>query len=193
MALKTVTPSTLVTVPTTDLLAHVRGSTQDNTLLGAYRSAAVAYVEAATNRAMGATVYRYSMDGFPGREVCLPRSPLTSSTSVSVSYRVQGSTSYTAITSGYWVDADSEPPRVVLKTNVTWPDVSLSSANGFRVQFTAGSTTASNVPAALTQAVRLLVAHWYENRESVVVGTVQAKVAQTVDSLVWAEKVPEFP
>lgn len=51
------------------------------------------------------------------------------------------------------------------------------------VLLTAGWATAADVPGNLKQAIRMLVAHWYENRETVVVGTITSEVQFGVDQL----------
>ena len=64
----------------------------------------------------------------------------------------------------------SEPARLVLSAGA----VQLSPArllNAFEVAFTAGyGDEASDVPAPIRHALKLLVAHWFEHREPVVVG-----------------------
>lgn len=41
---------------------------------------------------------------------------------------------------------------------------------GFKIEDTFGGDDQDDVPSALIQAVQLLAAHWYENREAVLVG-----------------------
>lgn len=47
------------------------------------------------------------------------------------------------------------------------------------------------VPVTIKHAIKLLVAHWYEHRESVAEGSM-AEIPQAVQSLLWSEKVLEF-
>ena len=51
------------------------------------------------------------------------------------------------------------------------------------VRLTAGWAMPANVPANLKQAIRMLVAHWYENREAALAGTVSSQVQFGVDML----------
>ncbi|MDO9125489.1 MAG: head-tail connector protein, partial [Parvibaculum sp.] len=57
-----------------------------------------------------------------------------------------------------------EPPRVAAKRGQAWPMPATRLA-GIAVDFTAGYGAAAAVPAPLKQAVLLLAAHWFENRE----------------------------
>jgi uncharacterized phiE125 gp8 family phage protein len=50
-----------------------------------------------------------------------------------------------------------------------WPDVLLG-PDGWRVTFEAGFSSGS-LPPALYQAMLMLVAHWFENREAVLAST----------------------
>lgn len=112
--------------------------------------------------------YDYWLDGWPeGREIALPMPPLQSVDGVY--YHDEDDTEYTLATSDYLVDTHRWPGRVVLRNDASWPSVTLRAANGARVRFTAGyGDSASDVPEHIRHAIRLLVGHFYENRESVV-------------------------
>lgn len=65
----------------------------------------------------------------------------------------------------YYADTVSRPGRVVLRDSVVWP-TNIRSVNGLVVTYKAGfGTTAANVPFQLRQAIKVIAAHWYENRE----------------------------
>jgi uncharacterized phiE125 gp8 family phage protein len=56
--------------------------------------------------------------------------------------------------------------------------------NAFEVAFTAGyGDEASDVPEPLRHAIKLLVAHWFEQREPVVLGAAAQEVPATVAGL----------
>jgi uncharacterized phiE125 gp8 family phage protein len=48
-----------------------------------------------------------------------------------------------------------------------WPYTGTFSHRTYRVRFVAGYTTAADIPAPLKLAMKMLVAHWYRNREAV--------------------------
>jgi hypothetical protein len=68
-------------------------------------------------------------------------------------------------TSTYVVDAASSPGRVSLAQYKIWP-VTRIAPGAVRIAFTAGFGDASAVPEDYKTAIKLLAAHWYENREA---------------------------
>ena len=61
---------------------------------------------------------------------------------------------------------------------------------GAQVDFTVGyGSAAADVPEAIRQALKLLVAHWYEVRAPVEVGTIAARIPDTVSELLMPFKV----
>lgn len=87
------------------------------------------------------------------------------------------------------MDTDSEPGRVVLKHGQSWPSTTLRTMNPVQVTYVAGYGLAASVPPHLVQLIKLLVSHWYENREPVVVGSITASIPLAVDSLIWLNRV----
>ena len=89
----------------------------------------------------------------------------------------------------YIVDISSEPGRVVLAYGKSWPSTTLQPANGICIEFDAGyGDAAADVPAAVKQAMLLLIGHLYENREAVTdKSTVVLPMA--VESLLWKNRV----
>jgi uncharacterized phiE125 gp8 family phage protein len=81
----------------------------------------------------------------------------------------------------YAVDRLSEPARLVPTAAVTSPARRL---NSVEVAFNAGyGDDAGDVPEPIRQALRLLVAHWFEHREPVVLGDLPQDVPGTIASL----------
>ena len=181
-------------VPTTDLRAHARGSTSDDTELAVMSAAAADLVEKILGRTLLHSTLRFSSDTWPAGPLELPRQLTGSTYTLTVSYRAAGGSTYTSVAStNYIVDAESEPGRVVLKSGVAWPTSALESVNAVRCDFVSGYLGSTNVPASIRHAVRFLGGHWFENRESVVVGTISQEVEQTVKTLLWANRIPHVP
>ena len=88
-------------------------------------------------------------------------------TAVSAIERVRGAT-VSDVASSFDVDLNERPARVTMVDPIT-----LARGESLRITFTAGYTTE---PPELRQATLALVAHWYENREAVVVGSTAASV-----------------
>lgn len=80
--------------------------------------------------------------------------------------------------------------RATLNPTESWPNLS-EKANAIRIRFTAGFLKTCDVPAEIPLAVLQLVAHWYENRESVVVGTSAGTIPLSTQALLWSARMPE--
>lgn len=59
-----------------------------------------------------------------------------------------------------------------------------------RVTYTAGAATPDEVPPIVQQFMRLMVGHWYENRQEVVPGLQVAQIPMGAQSLIDLERVP---
>jgi hypothetical protein len=93
----------------------------------------------------------------------LPRFPVTAVSSIT--YTDPGGATQTYST--FDLDTDSLPARITPSYGTVWP-VSREVPNAVKVTFVAGyGTDGTAVPSTYTLAIKLLVAGWYENRESV--------------------------
>lgn len=151
----------------------------DKTYVEALIAAAREYAEQATGRALMAQTWQLKRDAFWPGTLLLPCPPLVSVSSITYT-DVDGNTQ-TADASLYTVDTSSEPGRVFLAYNQTWP-TTRSIEDAVTVTYTAGYASASVVPQAIKQAIMILVAHWYANREPVTTGSM-AQVPMSAESL----------
>lgn len=188
MILKRTSAPATEPVTLTEAKAHCRVDiSDDDTLIGTLIQAAREYVEDVVRRSLITQTWRYSLDCWPKcNEIALPQPPLISVTSV-VYYDSDGD-SNTFATSEYDVDADSEPGRIVLKYGKIWPSEALRPAAPIQITYQAGYGAAASVPQKYKQAMLLLIGHWYENRETVIVGTISGPIALAVDSLIWLDR-----
>lgn len=148
--------------------------TAHDTFIASLITATRIYAERYTNRALINTTFDLFLDQFPpGDEtILLPRAPLSSVTSVT--YVDGDGASQTWSSSAYDVSASREPGRVRLAYSENYP-ATRDQADAVTVRFVGGyGATASSVPQPIKQAMLLLLGHWFENRESVVVGTIAA-------------------
>ena len=82
----------------------------------------------------------------------------------------------------YIVDTAGAPGRLI-KRGSGWP-VPGQKANGIEIDITAGfGDVASDVPAPIRQALLLLVAHWYEHRDPIEIGTSSVAIPAAVSRL----------
>lgn len=87
------------------------------------------------------------------------------------------------------VDAVSRPAAIHVPPGKVWP-VAPIRPGAVMIDWLAGWTSAALVPDDLIHAMRLLVGHWDQNREAVVVGTISSAVQLTVDDLLYPHRVP---
>lgn len=178
-----------------DIIKEQPYSAEDD-LLTALITVAREYCEGFQNRQYITATWELWLDGFPSDgSTKIPLPPLQAVNSVK--YFDTTNVEYTMSTADYFVDAKSEPGRVVLaygKTyGKTWPSTTLRPANGVCIEFKAGyGDAAADVPKRVTQAMLLLIGHLYMNREAVHVsssGTSIAEVPFAVKALLGLDRV----
>ena len=185
----------LVTAPSTEPLttaeakAHLRVTgSDDDTPIDDIVAAAREYIEGETNRALITQTWDLFLDDFPNTNaIVLPWPPLGSVTTVKYTPDADSGTT-TFASSKYIVDTASEPGRIVLEKDETWPTDVLKSVNGVEVRFVAGYGAASAVPKRLKHLNYLLVGHWYNNREALVLGTITKEIELAVQTLSWGSR-----
>lgn len=145
-------------------------------------------IEAATNHAEEVTwrkfvsqKWRLYLDAWPEEEILLPFGSVLS------------------VDLFKWLDKDSVDHTLVAGTDFipaivgdepkiipfdSWPATDLYDAESIRIEFVAGYGDASKVPASIKHAILMLAAHWYENRETVIVGTTVRQVPMAFDALI---------
>ena len=147
-------------------------------------------IEAITRRALVNTTFELKLDAFP-TEIRPPRSPLSSVSSIT--YVDTDGATQTLSVSVYSVDTDTEPGRISLAFEQSWPDIREQN-NAVVITFVAGyGSAATDVPAALRETVKLLLAHYYEFRQPVISGTIATKIPLHIESLIWIHRVLEAP
>jgi len=141
---------------------------EDDALVEAMITTAREWAEMFTRRAFITQTITWSMDGFPACGIFfVPRPPLQSVTSVKY-YDIDG-VQQTISSGDYQVDTLSAPGRVAEEPDYSWPSVEAERLNAVEMIYPAGyGDAASDVPERAKQAIKLLVGHWYENREDTV-------------------------
>lgn len=193
MALRLVTDSTDEPVAIDEMKSHLRvSSTAEDSLIEGYIVAARKYAERVTGRAMMDQTWRLTRDDFPTADTLeLEGVVPLSSTDVTVRYFPSSGGSTTVDGGEFYVDTEPEPGRVVLRSSGIWPSETLREKGGVQVDFEAGYGKSGNkVPRDLRQAVLLMAAHWYENREPVVIGSVGREVPMAAQSILKSYRHP---
>lgn len=162
----------------------------DDTLITGLISAARAYLEHAFGRAIAAQTIQLNLAEFPGASrqnpraaIRIPRPPLASVTSVQ--YYDAAGTLTTLSAAEYQVDTLREPGELVVKPGGEWPETEEDRVGAVQVTYVAGVATAGAIDARIKQATLMLVGHWYENRETVLVGTISKELEHAVHAIMW--------
>lgn len=190
MRLSLVTAPTVEPITTRDIKDHLRIDTDvdlEAEELKTYVSAARAWCELFQNRAYITQTWDWALDRWPRSpfEIPLPRLQSISS----ITYYDTDETSADFGSANTIVDTISEPGRVSLAWNKTYPSTTLRPINGVIIRFVAGYGDAeSNVPNNIKQAIRLLVGHMYENREGTWIKAID-EIPLGIRSFLWQERL----
>ena len=151
-------------ITTAEAKTHLRiDSSDEDTLIGNYITAARKLCENLARRSFITQTITMKLDGFSGGEILLPRSPAQSVTSIQ--YIDTDGATQTWSSSLYDVDVNSNPARVTPIYDEDFPDTR-AEANAVTVTFVAGFGDATtDVPEEIRLLIRLMVGHWFENRE----------------------------
>lgn len=145
------------------------------------------YVETRTGRTLITTTYALKRDCFPqrGKYLALKFPPLQSI--IDVTYFDADNVSQTLAAAKYRLLVDEYcESGLELDAKEEWP-ATYDREDAVTVNFIAGyGADDVLVPAIAKHAILLLVGHWYENREAVLVGTVSKELELTIDTLLGA-------
>jgi uncharacterized phiE125 gp8 family phage protein len=195
MALSLVTDVTVepLTLEEAKAQCNIVASDDDDLLLSLI-TAARHWVEQFTQRSAAQKTWDLKLDGFPyWGAIEIPMPPVTAIGPVSY-VDTSGVTQTLALTTQYVTDIPAGPTampaRVMSAYSVPWPSTRCV-ANAVTVRFTAGytGTGVNATPDPIKQAMRLLISHWNENREAVVLTGLPQTVPLAAESLLWPFKV----
>lgn len=159
----------------------------DRALLQDYIEAATDYAEREQNRCLRQATWQAVWDRWPCDGIFyLPFPPLVSVQSVK--YIDAGGTLQTLATSYYVLDLISEPGRIRF---VQTPPQSDDRPAAIQVNYTAGHSAATLIPAVTRQAIRVLAQTWHENREAVAAGNM-GQVPLSVTDLLNQNKLLNY-
>lgn len=201
LSLTQTVPPTVWPVTLEEVKAHCRiDEGHEDALLESLIQAATLHVEHLTGRQIMAASWRLTLDRFPigclndpsspaieGNDILLPRPRLLSVTSIT--YDDVNGAEQTMASGDYRVQTDDTPGRIALAYNEEWPDTR-AHAGAVRVVYVAGYSASADplvaraaVPQNVKQAILLLVGHWFEHREAVVLNATPQALEFTVDAL----------
>lgn len=168
-----------------DAKQHLRFSHDyEDDLIRSLIVAARRYAETYTGKAFITQTLKLTRDTFPNGCFRLPRPPLQTVTHIKYTNTLGVLT--TVDSSTYVVDATTEVGRIGLADGETWPTDAIQQIAAVQVTYDAGyGDTASSVPQTIKQAMKLLIGHWFANREAV--GSVGGPIEMSVKALLGSE------
>ena len=144
-------------------------------------SAARMQAEQETSRKFITQTLTMYFDCWPDENfIKIPYPPLQSAT---VTYRLESDDDYDNTLSTVDVDIVSEPGRVILQPEESWPTGTLYPDKPIKVVLVCGYGLAAAVPSGIKSAVLLKIEDLYNNRGEVVVGAAVNRITDAVDSL----------
>lgn len=151
--------------------------------------AAAEMVEGECHVTLVSTQYRIKWDCPPCDVVRLPVWPVISVDAIK--YLDSGGTLTTLDAAEYRTELVQCPATVRPAISTSWPSTQADAIDGFRVEVTAGYATNGNVPRIYRHMIKLLVGHWFKNREAVMTGA-PMPVPMAWDALRDMGRVNEF-
>ena len=161
----------------------------DDPLVMSYISTARSYVEAVVGQQLVTSTWEWKVDGFRSLFL-LPHPPLQSVSSIT--YLDTAGDSQTLASAVYQTDICTIPGRIMVAQGQSWPATQSGTFNTVTITYVAGHGAQGVVPEHFKQAIRLLVANQYENREPVLVGATSKALEFSVNSLLWMDRVKAF-
>jgi len=166
------------------------GYTEEDEHLNSLIDAAQRVVENITNRKLSTQVATLYLDQFPAIEsIDVPFYPLRSVSATGITYTGSsgGTTSFSSTKWG--TDIVSEPGRVILNYDDDWPTDTLGQNNPVKIRFNCGYKS-TEIPGNIKLAVKMLAAHFYENREATinVTGSEMKEIPLGVKDLIYSER-----
>lgn len=148
----------------------------DDTYIGGLVDAATSWCEDYCDRTFADKQYTVAFDDFPSLRIELPRPPVrlnatATSATVTISYVDSAGTTQTLTwsqsgTQQFRVDRDHVPALAYPLYLEDWPNVRLDD-KAVQITYLAGYGGAANVPKPAVHAIKMLVGHWYANREAI--------------------------
>ena len=186
MSLSLVTSPAAEPLSTAQAKAHLHiDGTDEDTYIDLLISAAREFAETFTRRAFITQTWDLFLDAFPtdAEVIGVPLPRLQSVTTLK--YSDSDGTQQTWAASNYDVDIKQEPGRIALAFDKAWPDTR-EVMNAVEIRFLAGyGSSGTDLPQQVNHAMKILVSHWYENRELVIVGKTISEVPDSARSLLW--------
>lgn len=175
-------------IPTADAKLHLRVDiSDDDDYIASLVKAARAQAENILGRRLVTQTWDLTRDCFPigDRELMIPYGPVQSISSIS--YIDSGGTTQTLSSANYVLDTASLNARVYPAYSLIWP-LTRDIQNAVTIRYVTGFGAYTAVPANIICAMKLMIGHWYENRENSVLGESVMQLPLAAEALLSAER-----
>lgn len=189
-----VTPAAVEPIEVWEAKKHLNEDRQDfDQYIQSLIKSARTWCESYTRQCLILSTWRMRFPGFPNCGVIeLPKPPLVSVSSIS--YVDENGIDRTLHASQYAVDTASYPGRILRAYGVSWPSVRREGvAAPVTVTYVAGRANPSAVPEPFKHAIKMLVGHWYANREEVNVGNIVSTMPMSARALLDSVAHGSYP
>jgi len=150
--------------------------------------AAIAKFQEFTGRVISPSTWQLSLDKFPKDGIIeIMRCKVIEV--IEIKYKDTKGNEQTVDSNNTILDNASEPARLSTAHSFNWPDTS-KEINAVKIKFRAGYENATQLNKLDLAAIMLMTAHWYRNREDVVVGKTANEVPQTSKDIMMLRKIP---
>lgn len=142
-------------------------------------------------RALITQTWRIEWDRFPGsRRINIPVGPIQS---VTLKYSDSDNAEQTVSGDDFGVHEDSSGSFIWLDESLdAWPDT-YDRRDAVRIDVVAGyGDDTTDIPNPIRQAILLMLAHWYENREQVLIGLNAMELPMAAEALLFNYRRPAF-
>jgi len=190
-AASTDAPAALIQTP--DLADHCYASAADYPLLEDYCFAAERYIERRARKMLMSRTYDFVLSAFPPDDdpLELPITPVRSIASLAYYNTANGSTSLAS--TDYDLHQSAAGYSFLTPTvDTTWP-ATKPRRDAVTIQLVAGhGSESTDMPQTMRQAAKMIVAHWYANREAAAAKSIK-EIETGVDALLMAENPGFYP
>lgn len=170
--------------------AHLRVDFADeDTLIGLYITAARQFCEHYMNRVLITQTWRQNEDCFMN-PIKLKVNPVVSLTSLKYYDTNDAQQTLTDSSVNFQKDFNSDVAAIYEGTTNAFPSLSNNVINPIEIITVCGYGAASDVPEQIKQAIKIMVAHFYENREAVNVPIASMATSIPIPKAVYALLAP---
>jgi uncharacterized phiE125 gp8 family phage protein len=155
--------------------------TTEDDLLDRLIATARIQTEQEIGRRLITQTWEYYLDKWPDGDIVIPYPPLQEA---AITYKLEDDDDYDNTFTDFDTDTASEPGRLILQPDESWPTGTLYPDKPIKITYDAGyGDDADDVPEAIRQAMLLKVSDLYENRGEVVMGVAVNYIRNAIDSL----------